>query len=79
MLVVIVNTSRFLTLIPCKNTFKIPDWFCQWHVRMGWSQEANILWRVKMYSEAKNETIYALLSSLSTPFLGWKDTSFNVM
>ncbi|XP_028030625.1 uncharacterized protein LOC114243361 [Bombyx mandarina] len=55
------------------------DWFCQWHVRMGWAHDANILWRVKMYSEAKNETVYALLSSLSTPFNGWRDTSFNVM
>nr|XP_049706191.1 uncharacterized protein LOC110382727 isoform X1 [Helicoverpa armigera]XP_049706192.1 uncharacterized protein LOC110382727 isoform X2 [Helicoverpa armigera]XP_049706193.1 uncharacterized protein LOC110382727 isoform X3 [Helicoverpa armigera]XP_049706194.1 uncharacterized protein LOC110382727 isoform X4 [Helicoverpa armigera]XP_049706195.1 uncharacterized protein LOC110382727 isoform X5 [Helicoverpa armigera] len=59
--------------------FLLRDWFCQWHVRMGWSSESNILWRVKMYSEAHNETVYALLSSMNTPFAGWKDTSFNVM
>ncbi|XP_075986269.1 apolipoprotein lipid transfer particle [Anticarsia gemmatalis] len=59
--------------------FLLKDWFCQWHVRMGWSSAANILWRVKMFSEAHNETVYALLSSLNTPFAGWKDTSFNVM
>lgn len=59
--------------------FLLKDWFCQWHVRMGWSSESNILWRVKMYSEAHNETVYALLSSLNTPFSGWRDTSFNVM
>ncbi|XP_063394239.1 uncharacterized protein LOC134679271 [Cydia fagiglandana] len=59
--------------------FLLKDWFCEWHVRMGWAPEANILWRVKMYSEAKQETVYALLSSMDTPFAGWKDTSFNVM
>ncbi|CAB3225976.1 unnamed protein product [Arctia plantaginis] len=59
--------------------FLLKDWFCQYHVRMGWSSDANILWKVKMYSEARNETVYALLSSLDTPFEGWKDTGFNVM
>ncbi|KAH9633240.1 hypothetical protein HF086_017932, partial [Spodoptera exigua] len=59
--------------------FLLRDWFCQWHIRMGWSSESNILWRVKMYSEAHNETVYALLSNMNTPFAGWKDTSFNVM
>ncbi|KAJ8708722.1 hypothetical protein PYW08_010104 [Mythimna loreyi] len=59
--------------------FLLRDWFCQWHIRMGWSADANILWRVKMFSEAHNETVYALLSSMNTPFVGWKDTSFNVM
>ncbi|KAG6459272.1 hypothetical protein O3G_MSEX011302, partial [Manduca sexta] len=57
----------------------LKDWFCQWHIRMGWAHDATILWRVKMYSEAKNETVYALLSNMNTPFNGWKDTSFNVM
>ncbi|XP_028158784.1 uncharacterized protein LOC114351683 isoform X6 [Ostrinia furnacalis] len=59
--------------------FLLRDWFCQWHVRMGWANDATILWRVQMFSEAKNETVYALLSSMTTPFTGWKDTSFNVM
>ncbi|XP_049881187.1 uncharacterized protein LOC126377497 [Pectinophora gossypiella] len=59
--------------------FLLRDWFCQWHVRTSWSSESNILWRVKMYSEAKNETVYALLSNMKTPFVGWQDTSFNVM
>ncbi|XP_026316021.1 uncharacterized protein LOC113227343 [Hyposmocoma kahamanoa] len=59
--------------------FLLRDWFCQWHVRTSWSNEANILWRVKMYSEVNNETVYALISSLKTPFGGWQDTSFNVI
>ncbi|KAI5644619.1 lipoprotein amino terminal region domain-containing protein [Phthorimaea operculella] len=59
--------------------FLLKDWFCQWHVRTSWSQEANILWRVKMYSEVKNETVYALLSNMKTPFTDWEDTSFNLM
>ncbi|KPJ20804.1 hypothetical protein RR46_00339 [Papilio xuthus] len=46
---------------------------------MGWASDATVLWRVKMYSEAREETVYALLSSLDTPFAGWQDTSFNVM
>ncbi|XP_013168741.1 PREDICTED: uncharacterized protein LOC106118616 [Papilio xuthus] len=59
--------------------FLLKDWFCEWHVRMGWASDATVLWRVKMYSEAREETVYALLSSLDTPFAGWHDTSFNVM
>ncbi|RVE52154.1 hypothetical protein evm_003227, partial [Chilo suppressalis] len=59
--------------------FLLRDWFCQWHVRMGWANDATILWRVKMFSEARDETVYALLSSMTTPFVGWQDTSFNVM
>ncbi|CAH0598289.1 unnamed protein product [Chrysodeixis includens] len=59
--------------------FLLRDWFCQWHIRMGWANNANILWRVKMFSEAHDETVYALLSSMNTPFDGWRDTSFNVM
>ncbi|XP_068624199.1 uncharacterized protein Apoltp [Battus philenor] len=55
------------------------DWFCQWHVRMGWNNDATILWQVKMYSEAHDETVYALLSSMVTPFAGWQNTSFNLM
>ncbi|KPJ14886.1 Apolipophorin, partial [Papilio machaon] len=59
--------------------FLLKDWFCEWHVRMGWASDAIVLWRVKMYSEARQETVYALLSSLDTPFSGWQDTTFNVM
>ncbi|XP_013138334.1 PREDICTED: uncharacterized protein LOC106103192 [Papilio polytes] len=59
--------------------FLLKDWFCEWHVRMGWASDATVLWRVKMYSEAHEETVYALLSSLDTPFSGWRDTAFNVM
>ncbi|KAG7296620.1 hypothetical protein JYU34_020436 [Plutella xylostella] len=57
----------------------LKDWFCEWHVRMGWSTEDIILWKVKMYSVATKETVYALLSKMNTPFPGWKDTSFNLM
>ncbi|GBP16854.1 Apolipophorins [Eumeta japonica] len=59
--------------------FLLKDWFCQWHIRMGWSPEEVILWRVKMFSEVHEETVYALLSNMNTPFSGWRDTSFNVM
>ncbi|CAH2058175.1 unnamed protein product, partial [Iphiclides podalirius] len=59
--------------------FLLKDWFCEWRVRMGWASDATVLWRVKMYSEARGQTVYALLSSLDTPFAGWRDTSFNLM
>lgn len=57
----------------------VTDWFWQWHVRLGWAHDATVLWRVKLYSEARDQTVYALLSSLTTPFRGWADTSFNLM
>ncbi|KAL4716758.1 hypothetical protein ACJJTC_001914, partial [Scirpophaga incertulas] len=59
--------------------FLLRDWFCQWHTRMQWANDATIMWQVKMFSEAKEETVYALLSSMTTPFSGWKNTSFNLM
>ncbi|XP_045507000.1 apolipophorins [Colias croceus] len=59
--------------------FLLRDWYCEWLVRAGWASPTSIVWRVKAYSEAHEHTVYALLSSLHTPFPGWKDTSFNVM
>ncbi|XP_072946200.1 uncharacterized protein Apoltp [Epargyreus clarus] len=59
--------------------FVLKDWFCEWMVRMGWASASAVEWRVRAYSEAHAQTVYALLSSLSTPFAGWRDTSFNVM
>ncbi|XP_045454917.1 apolipophorins [Melitaea cinxia] len=55
------------------------DWFCEWMIRMGWASPAAIVWRVKAFSEVHEQTVYALLSSLNTPFPGWEDSSFNVM
>ncbi|XP_060807756.1 uncharacterized protein LOC106135284 [Amyelois transitella] len=59
--------------------FLLRDWYCEWMVRMGWASDTAIDWRVKMFSEAHEQTVYALLSSMHTPFPGWKDTSFNLM
>ncbi|CAH0714994.1 unnamed protein product, partial [Brenthis ino] len=59
--------------------FLLKDWFCEWMVRMGWASPTAVVWRVKAFSEAREQTVYALLSSLNTPFPGWKDTSFNLM
>ncbi|XP_053620364.1 uncharacterized protein Apoltp [Plodia interpunctella] len=59
--------------------FLLRDWYCEWLIRMGWASDTAIDWRVKMYSEAHEQTVYALLSSMHTPFAGWKDTSFNLM
>lgn len=70
---------RTIKLQASETIYLFPDWFCEWHVRMGWSTEDIILWKVKMYSVATKETVYALLSKMDTPFPGWKDTSFNLM
>nr|XP_034825791.1 apolipophorins [Maniola hyperantus] len=59
--------------------FLLKDWFCEWMVQMGWASQTSIMWRVKAYSEVQDQTVYALLSSLSTPFPFWEDTSFNLM
>ncbi|CAG9568621.1 unnamed protein product [Danaus chrysippus] len=59
--------------------FLLKDWYCEWLIRMGWASPTAIVWRVKAYSEAREETVYALLSNLATPLSGWEDTSFNVM
>ncbi|XP_022117827.2 uncharacterized protein LOC110995124 [Pieris rapae] len=59
--------------------FLLKDWYCEWLVRAGWADPTSVVWRVKAYSEAHEQTVYALLSSLQTPLPGWKDTSFNVM
>ncbi|CAH2241543.1 jg25523 [Pararge aegeria aegeria] len=59
--------------------FLLKDWFCEWMVQMGWASQTAIVWRVKAFSEVHDQTIYALLSSLSTPFPMWEDTSFNLM
>ncbi|XP_047539341.1 uncharacterized protein LOC125072709 [Vanessa atalanta] len=59
--------------------FLLRDWFCEWMIRMGWASPTAIVWRVKAFSEAHEQTVYALLSSLNTPFPGWEDTNFNLM
>ncbi|XP_077295548.1 apolipoprotein lipid transfer particle [Arctopsyche grandis] len=59
--------------------FHVKDWLCMWLLKLGWSPDDSILWRVKVYSEMEKETTYALLSEMDTPFNGWRDTSFNLM
>lgn len=50
-----------------------------WLVKLGWSPDDYILWKVKAYSEIEKQTVYALLSEMDTPFHGWRDTSLNIL